>query len=95
LATVWSTSRSSRKTGIFACAASLTTEASCSVIGAMNSTSGRWAIKPLMSWICFDWSLLASVIVILWPALAASAFMLAVSARRHGLLLAFWLNATS
>src|SRR4051794_15597957 len=91
---LWSTSRSRRKTGIFAEAALLTTLAICSVIGAMNSASGFWAIRPLMSAICLDCSLFASVTVSWTPCLDASDFMLAVSARRQGLLLAFWLNAT-
>src|SRR6185312_6109976 len=51
-------------------------------------------MRPLMSEICLDWSLLASVTVNLIPCLAASSCMLAVSARRQGLLLAFWLKAT-
>src|SRR3954447_572431 len=93
-AMLWVTSRSSRNTGMPARAASRITFAICSVIGAMNSASGCWAIRPLMSWICLDCELLASVIVSLKPSFLASAFMLAVSARRHGLLLAFWLNAT-
>src|SRR5690242_13101671 len=94
LAMLWSTSRSSRKTGMPAAPASLTTFAICSVIGAMNRTSGFWAMRPLMSEICLDWSLLASVTVNLMPCLDASSCMLAVSAKRQGLLLAFWLNAT-
>src|SRR3954471_10159075 len=60
----------------------------------MNRASGFWAIRPLMSAICLDCWLLASVMVSCTPSLAASAFMLAVSASRHGLLLAFWLKAT-
>ena len=74
--------------------ASLTTLASCSVIGARKRASGFWAIRPLMSAICLDCSLLASVTVSWMPCLAASSFMLAVSASRQGLLLAFWLKAT-
>src|SRR6185437_6243565 len=94
LATLWSTSRSRRKTGMPAAPASLTTFAICSVIGAMKRTSGFWAMSPLMSEICLDWSLLASVTVSLIPCLDASSCMLAVSAKRQGLLLAFWLKAT-
>src|SRR4051794_30009648 len=74
--------------------ASTTTLPSSSVIGAMNRASGFCAIRPLMSWICFAWSLFASVTVSFQPRLAASSLKLAVSARRHGLLLAFWLKAT-
>ena len=74
--------------------ASTTTLPSCSVIGAMNSASGFWAMRPLMSWICFAWSLFASVTVSFQPRLEASSLKLAVSARRQGLLLAFWLKAT-
>src|SRR4051794_34788645 len=74
--------------------ASTTTLPSCSVIGAMNSASGFWAIRPLMSWICLAWSLFASVTVSFQPRFCASSWKLFVSARRHGLLLAFWLNAT-
>jgi len=51
-------------------------------------------MTPLMSAICLDCWLLASVVVSWMPCLAASAFMLALSARRQGLLLAFWLKAT-
>src|SRR3954466_14523180 len=93
LATLWSTSRSTRNTGIPAAPASLTTLPSCSVIGAMNSASGFCAIRPLMSWICLAWSLFASVTVSCQPRFCASSLKLAVSASRHGLLLAFWLNA--
>src|SRR3954453_3211972 len=93
LATSCFTSRSTRKTGMPALPASTTTLPSSSVIGAMNSASGFWAIRPLMSWICLAWSLLASVTVSFQPRLAASSLKLAVSARRQGLLLAFWLKA--
>src|SRR3954447_4192425 len=93
LATLWSTSRSTRNTGIPAAPASLTTLPSCSVIGAMNRASGFCAMRPLMSWICLAWSLFASVTVSFQPRLAASSLKLAVSARRQGLLLAFWLKA--
>src|SRR5919107_2118378 len=51
-------------------------------------------MSPLMSAICLDCSLFASVTVSWTPCLAASSCMLAVSARRQGLLLAFWLKAT-
>src|SRR3954454_14281461 len=94
LATLWSTSRSTRNTGIPAAPASLTTLPSCSVIGAMNRASGFCAIRPLMSWICLAWSLFASVTVRFQPRFFASSLKLAVSARRQGLLLAFWLKAT-
>src|SRR4051794_9467512 len=94
LATLWSTSRSTRNTGIPALPASTTTLPSCWVIGAMKRASGFCAIRPLMSWICLAWSLFASVTVRCQPRLAASSLKLAVSASRHGLLLAFWLKAT-
>src|SRR3954454_17696592 len=60
----------------------------------MKRASGFCAMRPLMSAICLDCWLLASVTVSCTPSLAACSFMLAVSARRQGLLLAFWLNAT-
>ena len=94
LATLWSTSRSTRNTGIPAAPACLTTLPNCSVIGAMNRASGFCAMRPLMSWICLAWSLFASVTVSFQPRLEASSLKLAVSASRQGLLLAFWLNAT-
>src|SRR5919202_1291136 len=93
-ATLLSTLRSTRNTGMPAAPASLTTLPSCSVIGAMKRASGFCAMRPLMSWICLAWSLFASVTVSFQPRLSASDLKLAVSARRHGLLLAFWLKAT-
>src|ERR671932_235453 len=93
-ATLLSTLRSTRNTGMPAAPASLTTLPSCSVIGAMKRASGFCAMRPLMSWICLAWSLFASVTVSFQPRFWASSLKLAVSARRQGLLLAFWLKAT-